>query len=107
MSTESRKSVRFYPEGKEIAIISLQEIDFEKYDIQKLQFKGDFCALIDDEAHKGCSLIILSHNERENSIQNGTKVVVKIGEVLPLRGEVIWKKSLDEKVFKIGVKFLD
>ncbi|MES0488619.1 MAG: hypothetical protein ABUK01_01415 [Leptospirales bacterium] len=107
MSSEHRKSVRFFPEEKEIAVVSINPQDFEKYEAIKKEFKGEFCALIEDEAHKGCSLVFLDYNQRAVSLEEGAKCVVKIGEVLPLRGEVVRIKVLDDKVYKIGIKFLD
>jgi len=107
MSSEHRKSVRFFPEEKEIAIVSINPLDFENYETEKKQFKGEFCALIEDEAHKGCSLVFVDYHSRAASLEEGAKCVVKIGQVLPLRGEVIWIKVLDKKIYKIGVQFLD
>jgi len=107
MDTENRKSVRFFPEEKEIAVVSINPEDFEKYESNKQNFQGEFCALIEDEAHKGCSLVFIDYNNRAASLEVDAKCVIKIGHVLPLRGKVIWIKVLDEKVYKIGVAFLD
>ena len=107
MEDEKRKSIRFFPEVNEIAVLSRDPKYFDKYDFQKYQFQGEVCALIAEEAHKGCSIVMALQPKTGKPFEKGDKCVIQIGDLLPVRAEIIWNKSLDANIFKTGIQFLD
>ena len=107
MGEEKRKSIRFFPEVNEIAVISRDKKYFDKYDFQKYQFKGELCAIISEEAHKGCSIVMAIQPSTGNPFAEGDKCVIQIGDLMPVRAEIVWNKKLDDNIYKTGIQFLD
>ena len=104
---KKRKSIRFLPEVNEIAVLSRDPKYFDKYDFQKYQFKGEVCALISEEAHKGCSIVMALQPGKAKPFVKDDRCVIQIGELMPVRANVIWTKQLDENIYKTGIQFLD
>lgn len=93
-STSSfRKSVRFSPDALSTALISFKN---------RVTFKPELTALILNESFTGCSLLVIS----DNFIEPNDDMIVKVGEMAPMRARVVWSKNLEENIFKIGIKWI-
>lgn len=88
-----RKSVRFAPDALTTAQISFRN---------RVTFKPELIALILNESFTGCALLVKSDDE----ITTNDDMIVKVGEMAPMRARVVWSKNLEENIYKIGIKWL-
>lgn len=88
-----RKSVRFAPDALSVAQISFKN---------RVSFKPELVALILNESFTGCALLVNS----DDKISTNDDVIVKLGEMSPMRARVVWSKNLEENIYKIGIKWL-
>lgn len=58
--------------------------------------------LVDESPMAGCSFVCLE----SVGLNVGDICVLKVGQIAPLKSEVVWKRVLDEIVVRFGVKFL-
>jgi hypothetical protein len=91
----ARKSVRFNPAPGTAAQVC--------YGPTSKKFTPDHVALVLSEAYRGCSIVLALAPE----LAVGDKVRVKLGELAPLLAEVCWVILLDEKIQKVGFKYLE
>lgn len=91
---KQRKNIRFRPDASVIA-----QIDFGG---ATAEFKPTASALVFSEAYTGCGLVVLTADlsNLESTIR------VKIGDLAPLTGEIVWVRELDSEVCKVGVRYL-
>lgn len=96
MSEGKRRFVRFEPDVGDYAQIDKNPDDGD--------FKVDSIALIVDEApYGGCSLVCL----KNAGMEKGAVHRFKIGKLSPLRAEIVWLREVDDKVVRIGLRFLE
>ena len=94
--SSKRKHIRFKPDPLAYALIDSREGASE--------FVPDHVALIADEAPMGgCGLIAgdIDHLQMHSICR------VKLGELAPLRAEVVWRKAIDHSIVRIGFSFLE
>lgn len=91
----ARKYIRAAPDPQESVQIDLS-LDGD--------FEFQFTALVVEEAPMGgCSIACL----KSIGLKNGSLCRIKIGHLAPFRSEVVWEKELDEKLVRLGIKFLE
>jgi hypothetical protein len=92
---ETRHRIRFSPDIGAHAEIGV------------LDANGNFilekAALIVDESYSGVGLIVI-HDEKYIP---GFECILKIGNLGPIKGRIIWTKLLDENTSRAGVNYLD
>lgn len=92
-SKNKRKFIRFQPDQFDVA--------FVEFSPSERAFNPSHVALILDEAHGGCGLVItLSKKPRK-----GDLVRVKVGKLSPLIGDLVWVKKLTDHVYQIGIEY--
>lgn len=93
---DTRAYLRFKPDPLEYAQVAIQSGGDG--------FTPEFVALIVEESPiSGCGLI--AHNYP--GIEEGTECRVKIGRLAPLRAQVMWRKSMEWDLMRLGLKFLE
>lgn len=91
-----RRYIRFRPEGNLYAQLDTQA--------DRDAFSFEYVALILDEAPLGgCGLAA----HKEVKLVPGDLCRLKIGQLAPLKAEVVWKRILDEEIVRFGFKFLE
>ena len=89
-----RRSLRFDPDDNAVAYISR--------DVDKLDVDASIAALPINESFDGVSLITLvKHN-----FSVSEKLLVKVGKLAPMLGEVKWVKELDSETVRVGFHYL-
>jgi hypothetical protein len=97
MDKADRRKLRFPPDAGAIAWIDPTEG-------QRLEtFSPRIPALIIDESRDGCGVAVLYHPQ----MMEGARMLVQIGELIPVPCEVRWIKDLDEDVLKVGLRYLE
>jgi hypothetical protein len=89
-----RRNIRFKPEIGAYAEIG--SVTDGKFVLAK-------AALIVDESYSGVGLIIID----DAHIVPGFECYIKIGDLGPLKGRVVWKRNLEDNAARIGLNFLD
>lgn len=82
--------------------------DADEYVQIDLKTEGDFsfevAALVVEESPLGgCSVVCLD----SVPLDVGSFCRMKVGNMSPLKSEIVWRRILDEKVIRLGVKFLE
>jgi energy-converting hydrogenase Eha subunit H len=90
-----RKFLRFKPDENAIALIDLKATTKD--------FNPTLTALILNESFSGCALVLASNT----TLKVHTKIKIKIGNLHVMKGELVWCKTLEENIQKIGVKLLE
>lgn len=91
-----RKHIRFKPDPLTYALIDCRSMEGN--------FVPDMIALIADEAPMGgCGLIVTDGDH----LQIHTMCRIKLGELSPLRAEVVWRKPVDSSIVRLGFSFLE
>lgn len=103
---EIRKYIRFFPEPLEIALIDTSQESFSKYNHAHPEMKTEYVALIENESHKGATLVFVLKEKDLEMIKDGGKWVVQLGKLAPLPAEVKWHKNLDTLIVKVGIVLL-
>jgi hypothetical protein len=96
-SSDKRDSIRFEPDPGTLALID--PIDEGK----KRSFQPKHAALVTEESHRGCGLVLRMCKE----LQIGSLCRVKVGHASPLIGQIRWRVELDSQVIRIGIMYLD
>lgn len=97
MEYTTRKSIRFAPDEGAIAWLD-REVREDWQDFNPL-----LAALVADESHTGCGLVVLSREW----LQEDMDCMIQIGGATPLTAHVRWIRDLGEGVVKVGLKFVD
>lgn len=91
-----RKKIRYKPDRLEFALIM--------FDGDNTDWQPDEAGLIIDEsALAGAQLVLKS----TDACKKGDRVMVKLGQMDPILGEVVWHKDIDKDLIRIGVNFLE
>ncbi len=93
MSIKKRKSIRFRATPIAVAFIDLNH--------SNKTFKPTVTALIANESYTGCALVLVS----DETFKVNQLAKVKIGDLDPLDARVVWSKTLEENIKKIGFEF--
>ena len=101
---EHRRHIRFDPDKFDIAILSNSSNDVSHYDETTANFEGKYVALICDESHEGCNLIVKSQKENETDFDAGKHFILKLGKLPPMPAMIRWQKVLSPGIFQIGMR---
>lgn len=96
-SAEKRQAIRFPPDPGTIAWIDASGSG------KKRSFEPTYTALITEESHRGCGLVL----KMSTDLQVGTLCRVKVGHGPALSAEVRWRIELDSQIIRIGLMFLE
>ncbi|MDH4199620.1 MAG: hypothetical protein OEV66_04490 [Spirochaetia bacterium] len=102
-----RKHIRFYPEPLEIALIDTDVQRYADFNRANPEMKTQFIALIENESHKGATLVFVLKDADLNVINDGAKWLVQLGKLSPLKAEVKWHRNIDTFIVKAGIALLD
>ncbi|WP_413586997.1 hypothetical protein [Bdellovibrio sp. HCB274] len=91
----TNRHIRFQPDPLDHALI---DFNFEGKD-----FSPSAVAIIHDESHSGCSLILCTTQK----LVPGQKIKVSVGRIGVLPCKIAWGKELEPSVIKIGIQFLE
>lgn len=96
-SGDKRENIRFEPDPGTIAWIDVRD------DGSKRAFQAHYLALVNEESHTGCGLIM----KQTKDLQTGSLCRIKVGHQKPLLGQVRWRVDLDSQAMRIGIMYLD
>jgi len=96
-SRDKRDNIRFQPDPGTLAMIDTIE------DGKKRSFQPKHAALVTEESHRGCGLVLQMCKE----LQIGSLCRVQVGHAAPMIGQVKWRVELDSQVIRIGIMYLD
>ncbi len=102
---DNRKHIRFFEDQRQIALISTHENHFKNFEAVTFQFEPEQAALVLDYSYGGCSIVLVHLGNREEFLALGTKLLVKVGKLDPIPGEVKWHEILPHNLLKIGIEF--
>jgi len=94
---KKRKGMRFRPDPGTAAFLDLRP------EASKDQFRPQDFALVINESHRGCSLVLKTNP----AIRNGARLYVKVGKLAPHYAEVKWRLDYDSEVTRVGLLFLE
>lgn len=66
-------------------------------------FTPQLVGIVLNESYSGCALILAF----DDQLKIHQQIKVKVGNLEPIKASVIWLKTLDENIHKIGIKFLE
>jgi hypothetical protein len=89
-----RSHTRFKTDKNALAWFSFAE--------RKEAFTQDIVGLVIDMSYKGCGAVVFDHK-----FEIDQYIYVQAGPIAPLLGKIVWLKSLDQNIYKIGVQFLE
>lgn len=96
VAPNTRKHIRFSPDSTDYVQIDT--------DPDRAEFSFENVGLLVEESPiGGCSLVCL----KSLNLKTGVVIRAKVGRLQPLKSEVVWVRSLDEQVERIGLKFLE
>lgn len=90
-----RRHTRFNPDYLTVALLEMGESEND--------FSPQMAALVINQSYRGAALAMRPHA----ALTLGQKCYVKVGELAPLRAEIVWMKGDDPEMIKVGVNFLD
>jgi hypothetical protein len=93
-----RKHIRFAPDRPTTAWLCFENLN------QKDKFKGQLIGLVRNESLMGCGLVCL---EEKRSFTKGEEVLIKVGDLHPMRSKLMWIKSYGSGVFELGIEYLE
>ncbi len=92
-----RRRVRFRPDPTDLALVDSRAQHPDG-------FKPDTVAVIvDEDPFGGCGLVMVENG----SLQVGEHCLIRLGRLDPLRAEVVWRRTIDESVVRLGLRFLE
>jgi len=94
MAAKKRKSIRFKSVPMSIAMVDLK--------VTKV-FKPTITSLVINESYTGCALLMAC----DEIMVLDQVVMVKVSELEPMKARVVWCKTLEENIRKVGVEFLE
>lgn len=97
MEHSPRQFLRFPPDEGAVAWIDPEVRE------EKIEFKPTLAALVVDEALVGCGLVTIGRDW----LAEGRKIMVRVENLAPLRGEIRWVRDLGLGVVRLGVVFLE
>lgn len=94
-----RNSIRFSSEPKDMAWVEITPPE------NSAEFQPQVAALIMNESYTGCALILTEVSLSGHQLMENDFLKVKVGPLSPMLAEIIWIKSIDADVLKIGLKY--
>jgi hypothetical protein len=101
LSSDKRNSIRFEPDVGTLALLDFRDASTAR--IKKTVFAPSVTALVTEESHRGCGLVLKTTRE----LEVGSICRVKVGHGPVLLGEVRWRVDLDSQIIRVGLMFLD
>ena len=98
-SIVDRKYPRFSGSPLDVAYLDL--------DPARDTFEPGFAGLIFQEAYGGCGLIFTEKGDLRAQLEKGMNCRIKLGDLDPLRSEVVWIEEPDPHAIKVGFRFLE
>jgi hypothetical protein len=92
--SKKRRHIRYRPDVNSISLI--------EFIPTQNKFKADTSALTFEESFSGCCVILFA--EQAPVLEDIWRL--RVGDLSPLLAEVAWIKTLDECVYKVGLKYL-
>ncbi len=93
-----RKHIRFSPDKPTVAWICFENVN------QKDKFKGQILGLVRNESLMGCGLVCL---EEKKEFKKGDEVLIKVGDLHPMKAKMMWIKNYGSGVFEFGLEYLE
>lgn len=90
----SKRSIRFVSDP-----MTLGYIDYDASG----SFQPHSVGIILNESYMGCALIM----QTDNKLTENQKIKIKLGNLDPIKAQIIWFKILEENIYKIGIKLLE
>lgn len=98
LGKNQRKYIRHKPlEEESFALIDLDP------EHTKHNFEPKYSGLIISESSGGAGIVI----RKNPHIKAGDVLIVKIGQLFPIRSQVVWCDDQDEHLIKLGLKYLE
>jgi hypothetical protein len=94
--TVKRRRIRFRPDPLDLAHIDSRPIGDHPFEPDTV------AVIVDEDPLGGCGLVIVENGK----LARGDTCVVRLGRLDPLRAEVRWRRTIDEDVVRIGLRFL-
>ena len=91
----TRKYIRFGPDAGDFVQID-KNPDRDAFEFQE-------AALLVDESMGGFSIVCL----KSIGLRKGEMYRVKVGRIAPLKAEILWERDLDDRVVRLGFRFVD
>lgn len=78
-------------------------LDYSLLEFEPLSenFKPGLVGIIFNESYTGVSILI----KYEDEITEDMKVRIKVGNIDPLEGKVVWIKKLEPGVYRLGIQY--
>lgn len=89
-----KRATRFSPDPMTIGLI-----DYEAGP----DFKPFSSGTLINESYGGCAMILMTSNQ----IFKGQKIKIKTGNLDPMMAEIVWVETVKDKIYKIGIKYLE
>ena len=64
-------------------------------------FHPSLSGLVVNESYSGCALVLVSNED----IQPNQKILAKIGDMDAMTARIVWCKTLEENIKKVGLEF--
>jgi hypothetical protein len=90
-----RKSIRFKPDPLTVALLDLKP--------KAQTFNPSLVGLVINESYSGCAILLAT----DLKLKKETKVNIKVGNLSPLKAEIVWLKTLEENIHKVGIRLLE
>lgn len=95
--TIKRSRVRFRPDPLDLAFIDSRPGEHGG-------FQPDTVAVIVDEHPRGgCGLVIVENGR----LARGNMCRVQVGRLAPLLAQIVWRRTIDDGVVRIGLRYLE
>lgn len=94
--SNKRAHMRFKPHEMECLVLVDTRTEALKDD-----FDPDVIGIALTESRGGCSFVA----RVTNKLRMHDVVIIKVGELLPLYAEVVWRSNVDIELVKIGIKY--
>lgn len=95
-NSDKRKYIRFEPDSGDFVQIDKNPVS------QEFQFQ-EVALLVEESPMGGFGLVCL----RSVGLVKGSIYRFKVGKMAPLKAEVVWERILDDKVVRLGLRFLE
>lgn len=89
-----KRSIRFKAEPMTLGYLDLEPAK---------TFKPQLVGIVLNESYTGCAVILAS----DDKLNNKQQLKIKVGNLEPINASIIWVKTLDENIHKVGIKFLE
>lgn len=89
-----KRPTRFVPDPMTVALI-----DYE----MGAEFNPFSAGIVDNESYGGCAIVLSTNNQ----IHSGQKIKIKVGHLDPMMANIVWVKKIKEKIYRVGIKYLE